>query len=169
MAKSLRKAKVWGVAVGLVLIAAAVATWLVFDLKVFKVSTGSMEPTLPVGTLVLVMPDEDISVGDVITFYEDGGEITTHTFIGYAEDGTLMTKGDANLTPDRFSDPLEQSDVIGRVVTHTSVFTFGFWMTPRGIIVATILAALAIYMVNSRQETDEEDEPSEETRTPSPV
>ncbi|MCA9355784.1 signal peptidase I [Candidatus Kaiserbacteria bacterium] len=69
------------------------------------VQSGSMEPAIPIGSLVVVKKFERYEVGDVITF---GGDFasslpTTHRIISDSiSEGKLSyeTKGDANATPD---------------------------------------------------------------------
>jgi signal peptidase I len=39
-----------------------------YVLKAFRIPTGAMSPTLPVGSLVLVRPTNDVHVGDVTVF-----------------------------------------------------------------------------------------------------
>lgn len=74
-----------------------------------SVLTGSMRPTLPPGTLVVVkpVPVEDIGVGDVITFQITSGApaVATHRVIARSIDSgsgetRFTTQGDANTTPD---------------------------------------------------------------------
>lgn len=74
-----------------------------------SVLTGSMRPTYPPGTLVVIKPaaPEEIGVGDVITFQIESGKpaVATHRVIARSTDsGTgevrFTTQGDANNTPD---------------------------------------------------------------------
>lgn len=90
----------------------------------FKVVTGSMEPEIPVGALILSKETEmnDIEVGEVVCFRSKSpdmfGKIITHRVIEIvnAEDGTLqfITKGDANLSLDGYY--VSQQNLIGKVV-----------------------------------------------------
>ena len=72
------------------------------------VLTGSMVPTYPPGTLVIVRPTEadDIRIGDAITYQLKSGEpeVVTHRVISIATaangDQTFVTQGDANPQPD---------------------------------------------------------------------
>lgn len=73
------------------------------------VLTGSMEPKLPPGTLLVVKPKpiDDIRVGDVVTYEpnpDDAKTVISHRVISIAEstDGSRIftVKGDANNTPD---------------------------------------------------------------------
>lgn len=74
-----------------------------------SILTGSMTPTLPPGTLVVVRPTpvEDIQPGDVLTFQLDSGEpaLVTHRVIARQAESTtgeirFITQGDANDAPD---------------------------------------------------------------------
>jgi len=87
----------------------------------YNVMNGSMEPTVAVGTKVFVDTKAEIAPQDIIVFraieQTDGKPvIVTHRFIGYNDDGTLITKGDANNATDFPVVPLTNDDVIGVVV-----------------------------------------------------
>lgn len=86
------------------------------------VLTGSMEPTYPVGSLVVVRPVEadEVVTGDVITFANPSGSFTTHRVtkvdLTSAGERSFTTKGDANRTED--NDPVLADAVRGRVWLH---------------------------------------------------
>ncbi len=91
--------------------------------SVFRVMTGSMEPTLKINTLIVVKRTDisEIKMGDIITFYSEDpalkGQINTHRVVrAETEDGekVLYTRGDANLIDDKY--PTRQKDLIGRMV-----------------------------------------------------
>lgn len=82
-----------------------------FGYSILRVSTGSMEPELMIGDVILgksVDNPNDLKVGDVITYQGSGqteGLLVTHKIITAphkTEDGTykLQTKGVANDSPD---------------------------------------------------------------------
>lgn len=53
----------------------AVTWWLVvprYVLRMFAIPTGSMHPTVPVGSHVLVHPTTDVHVGDIVVFRTPG-------------------------------------------------------------------------------------------------
>lgn len=69
--------------------------------------TGSMQPTYPPGTLIIVKPIDaaEIRIGDPITYQIESGkpDVVTHRVIAIATtDGqtTFTTKGDNNSAPD---------------------------------------------------------------------
>lgn len=98
-----------------------------FGYSVFRVVTGSMEPTLPVGTLLVCHSEriDQMQVGDIVCFRsrESGrlGMVVTHRVrtVLPGSDGTvyLETKGDANLSPDGYY--VTQDNLIGRVTWHS--------------------------------------------------
>lgn len=99
----------WLLILGVVVVlAAAVLVPRIAGATPYTVLTGSMTPTYPPGTLVVVKPVEfdEISIGDVITYQLESGKATvvTHRVVGVANrfDGTteLITRGDANEDPD---------------------------------------------------------------------
>ena len=76
--------------------------------------SGDADGHIEVGDLVFVVDAEysELKVGDVVT-YRDGKSFTTHRIIGTNDDGTYITKGDANNTEDKR--PLTEDKLIGKV------------------------------------------------------
>jgi len=67
------------------------------------VETGSMEPTLDPGDGFVAVPTPlagGIGEGDVVTFRESDGALTTHRVVGRT-DGGFVTRGDANAFTDQ--------------------------------------------------------------------
>lgn len=91
------------------------------DYQVYHVVSGSMEPEIPVGSLVFVKetPPEEIPEGEIIAF-RSGGSVTVHRAVqNKVVEGEFVTKGDANSDADPASVSYRQ--VIGLVVTHVPV------------------------------------------------
>lgn len=90
----------------------------------FRVVTGSMEPTIPVGSLILSEKEsiENIETEDVICFHammtNMQGQIITHRVVQktVSESGqiNLHTKGDANTVADGYY--VNESNFIGKVI-----------------------------------------------------
>lgn len=85
--------------------------------RTVTVLSGSMEPAIAAGSVVIVTPVRatDVAPGDVVTFNApiDGAPVVTHRVVAVEhEDGlpVIETKGDANLEPDpwraRIEDPV---------------------------------------------------------------
>lgn len=87
----------------------------------FTVLTGSMQPTYPPGTLIIVKPVDakDLQLGDAITYQLQPGEpaVVTHRIIASSQNArgerTYTTQGDANDTPD--TKPVVAEQVNGKV------------------------------------------------------
>jgi len=92
-----------------------------FGVEIKIVKSGSMEPAIPTGSLVVVRPVDVYKAGDVITFGEDTkNEIpTTHRIesVRTAQGGPFYTtKGDAN--EERDPEEVAARAVIGKVLFH---------------------------------------------------
>ena len=67
------------------------------------VLTGSMQPTIPVGSLIYVKEVEPstLQVGDVVTYQLEGDTMVTHRVVETnPNEGYVITQGDANEDPD---------------------------------------------------------------------
>ncbi len=89
--------------------------------QIYTVVTGSMEPEIPVGSMVYVksIAPKEIKEKDVIAFYggRDINAIITHRVVdNNVISGQITTKGDANKTEDM--NPVSYSEVIG-IVEYT--------------------------------------------------
>lgn len=133
------------------MIVGGVAYTLVFVAPMLAVASGSMEPTLPTGSRIIIHQQDDYRPGDIITFTRDG-ELVTHRLIEIREDGEMITKGDANLTADVWSEPLNENHVLGKVIYMTPLTTLGFWSSPLGV---AIIACLVIATVALRWRFDD--------------
>ena len=90
--------------------------WTVSGWSPVVITSGSMEPTLSAGDVLLVDTGPDVVVGQrsIALFARDGEAIAHRVF---AVDGDeLVTKGDANATPDLQPVRLDAVDGIGRLV-----------------------------------------------------
>lgn len=83
----------------------------VFGYRIFKVGSGSMEPTLKVNDLILVKKQDSYKVKDIITFKIDD-EYITHRLIEQNET-RVVTKGDANNAIDQ---DFSKDKIVGKVV-----------------------------------------------------
>jgi signal peptidase len=150
-ANSSRARKV-AVALAGVLLVAAVVPFVVFAVPQvvgadhgYVILSGSMEPALSPGDVVIVAATAEVAAGDIVTF-DDGNEVpTTHRVVG-TQDGQFVTKGDANEEPD--SRLVARESLVGKVVlTIPLVGHVILWAnTPTGY-VAMVVAPLALLLV----------------------
>ena len=83
------------------------------------VLTGSMEPELPAGSLI-VIHEEEIGKNDIITYNHYSGKSVTHR-VTNIDGNVVTTKGDANLSADP---KFDKNNVIGKVVYHCDAKIF---------------------------------------------
>ena len=86
--------------------------------EAYEVISGSMEPEIPIGSVVYVesVDPVDVQEGDVIAF-QSGDSVVVHRALeNHSVEGVFVTKGDANEGED-FND-VPYSDLIGRVSRH---------------------------------------------------
>lgn len=102
--------------------AVAVVPGLVGGPRPIVIETGSMAPALAPGDVVLVADAtgasgvETLRAGSIVTFEDpDGRGIVTHRVVDHAG-GRLVTKGDANRTPDVAE--VRPADVVGVAVVR---------------------------------------------------
>lgn len=123
--------------------------------QIYTVVSGSMEPEIPIGSLVLIgeaEPDK-IETDEVIAFYggKDTNAVITHRVVdNRVVMGEFITKGDANQTEDM--NPVAYDALIGRVewsipvlggVAQTFTSLYGKVAAASLILLAVILHVVA--------------------------
>lgn len=119
----------------------------------FKVlNAGSMEPTLPRGTLIMVKPHDVYERGSIITFQNgtltDGSPVyVTHRMVdSRVTEGAYeyYTKGDANIFAD--IEPVEESQILGEVIFHVPYVekAGAFVKSPGGFFLLIIIPLIGI-------------------------
>lgn len=115
------------------------------DTHYLVVRTGSMEPTLPVGSVVVIKPADPnkLQKDEIICFELSESQSLTHRIIDIVDDG-FITKGDANKAPDNFI--VEKKDIIGKVIFTIPYLGYlnYFVNTPLGFTLLIILPATLI-------------------------
>ena len=115
--------------------------------KVLVVLSGSMEPTIKVGSIVTVKPRQEYKIDDIITFNSGGKTPTTHRIVDIGEENekTLYTvKGDANEEPDL--KPVPKNSVIGKVLFSVPFLGYAvdFAKRPLGFVLLIWVPAIMI-------------------------
>ena len=89
--------------------------------SIFHIVSGSMEPEIPVGSVVYIKPAaaKDVKEGTVIA-YNSGDSTVVHRVVkNYNFDGQFITKGDANESEDLSEVNYDQ--FIGEVIYHLPI------------------------------------------------
>jgi signal peptidase len=112
--------------------------------RAYIVQSGSMEPALPVGSVVFTKSSPEYQKGDIITFDVDG-KLITHR-IADIEDDKFQTKGDANEEADIGS--ITEEQIVGKSFINVPYVGYlaDFVRTPRGFVMLVVIpAAIIIY------------------------
>lgn len=134
-------------ALGLLLLLSVVPT---ANVSVKIVESGSMEPSIRTGSIVVIHAQKTYQEGDVVTFfYSAKDEIpTTHRIIAVKQEGgtrQYATKGDANENPDPRA--VDAHRVIGKVLFSVPFvgYVLDFARTPIGF--ALIIGLPGAYII----------------------
>ncbi|MGZ4429123.1 MAG: signal peptidase I [Nocardioidaceae bacterium] len=122
--------------------------------KPLTVLTGSMIPTYPPGTVVVVKPvkPERLDIGDTLTYqiHSDDPAVITHRIVAvrFAADGTreFITRGDANGADDPM--PVKPGQVRGTVwysVPYVGHLSNGLSSSSRRLAIDVLAAGLLVY------------------------
>lgn len=139
-----------------------------FGWRADSVLSGSMEPALSKGDLIITGPvsPEDLEIGDIITFVAPTGQLVCHRIIDIeqGEEITFITKGDANEDPDPFL--VTEENLVGEVSTSLPIvgYLVQFIKSPIGIgVLAVSIIILFVFddrfpYWNNRQKKETEGE-----------
>lgn len=87
--------------------------------QIYKVKTGSMEDGIHTGDYILIQKKKNYKVGDIVT-YQKEKYFVTHRIIK-KDDNKVVTKGDANNTPD---EEIKVNSIIGKVIYSGGILNF---------------------------------------------
>jgi signal peptidase len=125
-------------------------------IDIFTIYTGSMKPTIPIGSTVVVqsIQESHIKVGDIIAFHSStNSETVVHRVIDIINENSSFsfhTAGDANDSPDVNLVPAR--DVVGKVCLIIPYLGYlsEFLRTKLGYILLVILPASLIISLETR-------------------
>lgn len=116
-------------------------------LKMLVVQSGSMEPVIKTGSVILIKKQDTYNVGDIISFMEAGSDSTTHrvtktTVVKGKE--IFNTKGDANQGEDR--EAVGVDNILGKTVFSMPYlgYIMAFTKTQQGFIFLIVVPATII-------------------------
>ena len=119
-------------------------------LRVFAILSGSMDPNLSTGSLVITKNQSSYTVGDIVTIRSERSakENVTHRIseIEIDDSGNIryQLKGDANENPDR--EMIRDYRVVGKVIAHVPYLgrLVGFAQTQTGFIALIIIPGVLV-------------------------
>lgn len=146
----------------LLALAAVLIVPVILGYTELAVLTGSMQPTIPVGSLIYVKEVEPstLQVGDVVTYQLEGDTMVTHRVVEVNPDeGYLVTQGDANEDPDG---QINFDRIVGKMDFHLPYLGYISMniRTKTGIfaICGTLIAIILLTFIPEIFSNDEEEE-----------
>ncbi len=131
-----------------------------FGVGVLTVLSGSMEPTLSEGDLVIIKETDTINKNDIIVFQE-GNTLIIHRVIDIDGD-KIITQGDSNNVADA---PIMMEDVKGTLAASIPLLGYAarLFSKPAAIIVL-LVAAILLTELSYRKEREKDDDELESMR-----
>jgi signal peptidase I len=154
---------------------------ILFGWHPYVIVTGSMEPGINAGDVVLASPDPiiDDSIGRVISFEDPARPdfVLTHRLVRLNEDGTLVTKGDANPTEDSVAVPPESVTGLGRLLVQYVGLPVAWYLTGNwlgllltiAVTVGAVVATVVDYEPDNRSRPWQRRIDQHQPRDPSPL
>lgn len=128
----------------------------VTGLRPLVVKSGSMEPTIPTGGMVLVrtIPAADIRVGDVVAVERPDRTRVTHRVTGIVLEGAtaqLTLKGDANEDPDPLPVAVASAGKLVASVPSIGRVSAFFASAKGGFVLGCLFTAAALPVIRRRE------------------
>lgn len=138
----------WVILIGITLLAVYILSdnFNIFgSYRPFLVQSGSMEPAIMTGDVVVIHSQSAYLINDVITFNNSSNRIVTHRIVA-VQNGHYSTKGDANRAGDE--DEITFNQVIGKVVLV--IPKLGYWVafikSRNGLIFLLLIPAVVLIL-----------------------
>lgn len=119
----------------------------VFGTSIVRVISGSMEPSIHNGDYIIIKKTDssELEKGDIICFYSREsdiyGKLNTHRITERLDDGSFITKGDANNTED--SEAVKAEDILGIYSGKARLLR---WLSTFASLKKLLLAAVTVIM-----------------------
>ena len=114
-----------------------------FGFRIYRVISGSMQPALQIGDVIIVKKSNNYSERDIIT-YSNGLTTITHRIIAINND-EVITKGDANEVDDK---PINTEHIVGKFFFRISNFSlFSIILSKNVIYLIMIFLLVLIFLL----------------------
>jgi len=142
----------WAILLGITLLAIYIisSNFNIFGgYQPFLVQSGSMEPSIMTGDVIVIQNRGTYFINEVVTFRTNANDrIVTHRIVAVdtANEKKYSTKGDANRTGDE--DIISDQQIIGKVVLVIPKLGYfvAFSKSPRGLIFLLIIPAVVLIL-----------------------
>lgn len=113
-----------------------------FGFRIYRVISGSMQPALQIGDVIIIKKANNYAEKDIIT-YDNGLTTITHRIKSINGD-EIITEGDANDAPDK---PITKDRILGKYFFRISTFSvFSIMLTGKTIYLIMVLVLFTILL-----------------------
>lgn len=112
----------------------------IYGISFAVVSSGSMEPELTIGDIIVMKTRDNYEVNDVITYHIDNEYLVTHRIVERNEN-SFVTKGDSNNTKD--AEHILKENIEGKVVFSSKLLGL---LYENWLIVIVIILLILIFL-----------------------
>lgn len=119
-----------------------------FGFRIYRVISGSMQPALQIGDVIIVKKSNNYSERDIIT-YSNGLTTITHRIIAINND-EVITKGDANEVDDK---PINKEQIVGKFffrISNCSLFSIILSKNVIYLIMIFLLVLIFLLVIGDR-------------------
>lgn len=119
-----------------------------FGFRIYRVISGSMQPALQIGDVIIIKKANNYAEKDIIT-YDNGLTTITHR-IKSIDGDEIITEGDANDATDK---PITKDRILGKYFFRISTFSvFSIMLTGKTIylIMVLVLFAILLFAISDR-------------------
>ena len=120
-----------------------------FGLRIFRIVSGSMEPTLKINDLIMIKESKEYKDGDIVTFYDEEA-YTTHRIIEISGE-EITTKGDNNNSKDP---NITKEKIIGKMIYKFEILSFMSYLlsSPKSWGIIFIIGVLIIVAIPDKRQ-----------------
>lgn len=117
----------------------------IFGKSIVVVTTGSMEPEINAGDLLIISESKNYKIGDIVTYQDNEGFLVTHRIIQINQD-TFISKGDSNNLSDEEN---LNNNIKGKVIYHSKVLGFFvlYLLKPIVVIYVILFVIVNLYFI----------------------
>ena len=117
-----------------------------FNMRIYRIGSGSMEPYLKINSLI--KKSDNYKINDIVT-YQNGDEYITHRIISI-DDDEIITKGDANNKEDN---PITKDKIVGKLIYKFHIFGFNSYLLlkPFTWIFIFIVGLIITYLIPDKE------------------
>lgn len=131
-----------------------------FGFAFLVVTTGSMEPEIDAGELIIIKEFDKYKIGDVVSFIDKDDFLVTHRIIGLNEE-KMITKGDNNNLLD---EEINLNNIKGKVIIHSKILGFFVLYLLKPLVFIYLITLVILNIIRNFWNEESEDKTNEEIK-----